>query len=105
MPAVSLPLRQRVQPRRTHQGAHRVLEDRRSDGRRKPADDYREGRAGRAPAHIDAAEAHKSPISDTKTDEAVAEGRPQPIIEKEEQVELPPIWMLLTANDKIQPLE
>ena len=40
-----------------------------------------------------------------RTEEAMAEGSPQTIIEKEEQVDLPPILMLLKANDKNHPLE
>ncbi|HEU4340318.1 MAG TPA: alpha/beta hydrolase [Candidatus Binatia bacterium] len=40
-----------------------------------------------------------------RTEEAMAEGSPQTIIERDEQVELPPILMLLKANDKNHPLE
>jgi acetyl esterase len=47
----------------------------------------------------------KAHIEYWKTEEAMAEGSPQTIIEKEEQVELPPILMLLKANDKNHPLE
>ena len=39
------------------------------------------------------------------TEEAMAEGSPQTIVEKDEQVELPPILYLLKANDKNHPLE
>ena len=39
------------------------------------------------------------------TEEAMAEGSPQTIIEKDEKVELPPILFLLKANDKNHPLE
>jgi acetyl esterase/lipase len=40
-----------------------------------------------------------------RTEEAMAEGSPQTIIERDEQVDLPPILMLLKANDKNHPLE
>ena len=40
-----------------------------------------------------------------RTEEAMAEGSPQTIIERNEQIELPPILMLLKANDKNHPLE
>ncbi|MGZ8494551.1 MAG: alpha/beta hydrolase [Candidatus Binatia bacterium] len=40
-----------------------------------------------------------------RTEEAMAEGSPQSIIENEKQVELPPILYLLKANDKNHPLE
>jgi acetyl esterase len=39
------------------------------------------------------------------TEEAMAEGSPQTIIDTKEQVELPPILFLLKANDKNHPLE
>ena len=39
------------------------------------------------------------------TEEAMAEGSPQTIIEKDAQVELPPILFLLKKNDKNHPLE
>ena len=39
------------------------------------------------------------------TEEAMAEGSPQTIIEKDERVDLPPILMMLKANDKNHPLE
>jgi acetyl esterase/lipase len=39
------------------------------------------------------------------TEEAMAEGSPQTIIDSGEPVELPPILMLLKANDKNHPLE
>jgi acetyl esterase len=47
----------------------------------------------------------KAHIDYWRTEEAMAEGSPQTIIEKEEQVDLPPILMLLKANDKNHPLE
>ena len=40
-----------------------------------------------------------------RTEEAMAEGSPQSIIENEKQVELPAILYLLKANDKNHPLE
>ena len=40
-----------------------------------------------------------------RTEEAMAEGSPQTIIEQDEQVDLPPILMLLKANDRNHPLE
>jgi acetyl esterase len=40
-----------------------------------------------------------------RTEEAMAEGSPQKILERDEQVALPPILMLLKANDKNHPLE
>lgn len=40
-----------------------------------------------------------------RTEEAMAEGSPQTIIEKDAQVDLPPILFLLKANDKNHPLE
>lgn len=39
------------------------------------------------------------------TEERMAEGSPQTIIEKEEGIDLPPILMLLKANDRNHPLE
>src|SRR5688572_24601534 len=47
----------------------------------------------------------KAHIDYWRTEEAMAEGSPQTIIEKEEQIDLPPILMLLKANDKNHPLE
>jgi acetyl esterase/lipase len=47
----------------------------------------------------------KAHIEYWKTEEAMAEGSPQTIIEKNEQVDLPPILMLLKANDRNHPLE
>ena len=47
----------------------------------------------------------KAHIEYWRTEAAMAEGSPQTIIEKEEQVDLPPILMLLKANDKNHPLE
>jgi len=40
-----------------------------------------------------------------RTEEAMAEGSPQTIIEKEKNITLPPILFLLKANDKNHPLE
>jgi acetyl esterase len=40
-----------------------------------------------------------------RTEEAMAEGSPQTIIEQNQQVELPPILMMLKANDRNHPLE
>jgi acetyl esterase len=40
-----------------------------------------------------------------RTEAAMAEGSPQTIVERNEQIELPPILMLLKANDKNHPLE
>src|ERR687892_2237248 len=40
-----------------------------------------------------------------RTEEAMAEGSPQTIIEQDAQVDLPPILMLLKANDRNHPLE
>lgn len=40
-----------------------------------------------------------------RTEKAMAEGSPQTVIERDEQVELPPILMLLKANDRNHPLE
>ena len=48
--------------------------------------------------HIDA---H---IAYWRTEEAMAEGSPQTIIDDEENLELPPILMILKANDKNHPL-
>jgi acetyl esterase len=47
----------------------------------------------------------KAHVDYWRTEEAMAEGSPQKIIEKDEQVELPPILMLLKANDRNHPLE
>jgi acetyl esterase/lipase len=47
----------------------------------------------------------KAHIDYWRTEEAMAEGSPQTIIEKDEQVELPPILMLLKANDRNHPLQ
>jgi hypothetical protein len=40
-----------------------------------------------------------------RTEEAMAEGSPQTVIAQGEQVDLPPILMLLKANDRNHPLE
>ncbi|MGH7847486.1 MAG: alpha/beta hydrolase [Candidatus Binatia bacterium] len=40
-----------------------------------------------------------------RTEEAMAEGNPQTIIERDAQVDLPPVLMLLKANDRNHPLE
>jgi hypothetical protein len=40
-----------------------------------------------------------------RTEEAMAEGCPQNIVEQREPVELPPVLMLLKANDRNHPLE
>jgi acetyl esterase len=47
----------------------------------------------------------KAHIEYWKTEEAMAEGSPQTIVEQNEGVELPPILMLLKANDRNHPLE
>lgn len=47
----------------------------------------------------------KAHIDYWRTEQAMSEGSPQTIIEGDEQVELPPILMLLKANDKNHPLE
>jgi acetyl esterase len=47
----------------------------------------------------------KAHIDYWRTEEAMAEGSPQTIIEQDEQVDLPPILMLLKANDRNHPLE
>jgi acetyl esterase len=47
----------------------------------------------------------KAHIEYWRTEEAMAEGSPQTVIEHDEQVDLPPILMLLKANDRNHPLE
>ena len=47
----------------------------------------------------------KAHIDYWRTEEAMAEGSPQTIIERDQQIDLPPILMLLKANDKNHPLE
>ena len=47
----------------------------------------------------------KAHIEYWKTEEAMAEGSPQTIIDQNTQAALPPILMLLKANDKNHPLE
>ena len=47
----------------------------------------------------------KAHIDYWRTEEAMAEGSPQKIVEHDEQVDLPPILMLLKANDRNHPLE
>ena len=47
----------------------------------------------------------KAHIEYWRTEEAMAEGSPQTIVERDEQIELRPILMLLKANDKNHPLE
>ena len=47
----------------------------------------------------------KAHIEYWRTEEAMAEGSPQTIIEKDPQLELPPILFLLKTNDKNHPLE
>ena len=52
--------------------------------------------------HQDHIQAH---IDYWRTEEAMAEGSPQTIVEKDAQVELPPILFMLKANDQNHPLE
>jgi acetyl esterase len=47
----------------------------------------------------------KAHVDYWRTEEAMAEGSPQTIIEHDEKVELSPILMLLKANDRNHPLE
>jgi acetyl esterase len=47
----------------------------------------------------------KAHIEYWRTEEAMAEGSPQKLLERDEQVDLPPILMLLKANDRNHPLE
>jgi acetyl esterase len=54
---------------------------------------------------IDNQEHVKAHIDYWRTEEAMAEGSPQTIIERGEQVEMPPILMLLKANDRNHPQE
>ncbi|HEY7555802.1 MAG TPA: alpha/beta hydrolase [Candidatus Binatia bacterium] len=47
----------------------------------------------------------KAHIEYWRTEEAMAEGSPQTIIEQDQHAELPPLLMLLKANDRNHPLE
>jgi len=47
----------------------------------------------------------KAHIDYWSTEEAMAEGSPQTIIDQEKQIEMPPILFMLKANDKNHPLE
>jgi fermentation-respiration switch protein FrsA (DUF1100 family) len=47
----------------------------------------------------------KAHIDYWRTEEAMAEGSPQTILESDERLDLPPILFLLKANDKNHPLE
>jgi acetyl esterase/lipase len=47
----------------------------------------------------------KAHIEYWRTEEVMAEGSPQKILERDEPVDLPPILMLLKANDRNHPLE
>ena len=47
----------------------------------------------------------KAHIEYWRTEEAMAEGSPQTVIEQGEQVDLPPILFMLKANDRNHPLE
>jgi acetyl esterase len=47
----------------------------------------------------------KAHLNYWRTEEAMAEGSPQTVIDNDEQVDLPPILMLLKANDRNHPLE
>src|SRR5262249_45559830 len=47
----------------------------------------------------------KAHIDYWRTEEAMAEGSPQTVVEQDEQVELPPILTILKANDRNHPLE
>jgi acetyl esterase len=47
----------------------------------------------------------KAHIDYWRTEEAMAEGSPQTILDSNEQVEMPPLLMLLKANDRNHPLE
>ena len=48
-----------------------------------------------------------SPASrlDWRTEQAMGEGSPQTIVERDEQLDLPPLLRLLKANDRNHPLE
>lgn len=52
--------------------------------------------------HQDHIKAH---IDFWRTEEAMAEGSPQTIVDQEKQIELPPILFMLKANDRNHPLE
>jgi hypothetical protein len=54
---------------------------------------------------LDRQEHIKAHIDYWGTEAAMAEGSPQTIVEHDEQVDLPPILMLLKANDRNHPLE
>lgn len=54
---------------------------------------------------IDNQEHVKAHIDYWRTEEAMAEGSPQTIVDGDERVDLPPILYLLKANDKNHPLE
>ena len=47
----------------------------------------------------------KAHIDYWRTEEAMAEGSPQTIVDHEKQIELPPVLFMLKANDKNHPLE
>ncbi len=47
----------------------------------------------------------KAHIDYWRTEEAMAEGSPQTIVEQDGQIDLPPLLMLLKANDRNHPLE
>ena len=47
----------------------------------------------------------KAHIDYWRTEEAMAEGSPQTIIDQDEQIDLPPLLMMLKANDRNHPLE
>jgi acetyl esterase len=47
----------------------------------------------------------KAHIEYWRTEESMAEGSPQTIVEQDKQVDLPPILMMLKANDRNHPLE
>lgn len=47
----------------------------------------------------------KAHIDYWRTEEAMAEGSPQTIIDQEKQIEMPPILFMLKGNDKNHPLE
>jgi acetyl esterase/lipase len=47
----------------------------------------------------------KAHIEYWRTEEAMAEGNPQTILDRDERVDLPPLLMMLKANDRNHPLE
>jgi acetyl esterase/lipase len=63
---------------------------------------YRFLAVAKKPGHDGLAESH---LAYWKSEEGMTAGSPQAIVEEDEQIEMPPIFMMLKANDQNHPVE